>query len=149
MAGIVIKNKKATFDYEVLEKFEAGMELRGFEVKALKEKRGSLEGSHVTIRGAEAYVLNMHIPPYQAANTPKEYDPYRARRLLLTGKEIRSLSGLEARKGLTIVPLLVYNKNRRLKMEIAVVRGKKKRDKRQTLKKRDTERELRRSLKYE
>ena len=91
----------------------------------------------------------MQIPPYQPANTPKDYDPLRNRRLLLTKKEISSLLEEEKQKGLTIIPLSVYNKGRKLKLEIAVVRGKKKYDKRETIKKRDTDREIRRTLKNE
>lgn len=143
----LIQNKKVYFDYEILQKMEAGIELLGFEVKSLKAGQGSLLGAHVTVRGGEAFVINMQIPPYQPANTPKEYDPLRNRRLLLTKKEILALSGEESKKGLTIVPLSVYNKGRKVKIEIAVVRGKKKYDKRETIKKRDADRELRRSLK--
>jgi SsrA-binding protein len=143
----LIQNKKAYFNYEILEKIEAGIELLGFEVKSLKKGQGSLEGSHITVRGNEVFVVGMQIPPYQPANTPKDYDPTRNRRLLLIKKEIENLSKSEMQKGLTIVPLSVYNKGRRLKLEIAVVRGKKKYDKRESIKKRDTEREIRRSLK--
>ena len=145
----LIQNKKAYFNYEILEKTEAGIELLGFEVKSLKKGQGSLEGSHITIRGNEAFIINMQIPPYQPANTPKDYDPLRNRRLLLTKKEISSLLEEEKQKGLTIIPLSVYNKGRKLKLEIAVVRGKKKYDKRETIKKRDTDREIRRTLKNE
>lgn len=143
----LIQNKKAYFNYEILEKMEAGIELLGFEVKSLKKGQGSLEGSHITVRGKEVFVINMQIPPYQPANTPKDYDPVRNRRLLLTKKEISHLSGEENQKGLTIVPLSVYNKSRKLKLEIAIVRGKKKYDKRESIKKRDVEREIRRDLK--
>ena len=118
----------------------------GFEVKALKKSQGSLEGARVTIRGNEAFILNCNIPPYQPQNTPSDYEPERTRKLLLTKKELESLAKIEAQKGLTIVPLSVYNKGRKLKVEIAVVRGKKKFDKRETIKKRDTEREVRRSF---
>jgi SsrA-binding protein len=145
----LIQNKKAYFNYEILEKIEAGIELLGFEVKSLKKGQGSLEGSHITVRGNEVFVINMQIPPYQPANTPKDYDPNRNRRLLLTKKEISELSGEENQKGLTIVPLSVYNKDRKLKLEIAIVRGKKKYDKRETIKKRDVERDIRRTLKNE
>ena len=145
----LIQNKKASFNYEVIEKIEAGIELLGFEVKSLKKGQGSLEGSHVTVRGQEVFVINMQIPPYQPANTPKDYEPTRNRRLLLTKKEIADLAGAEGQKGLTIVPLSVYNKGRKLKLEIAIVRGKKKYDKRESIKKRDTDREIRRSLKNE
>jgi SsrA-binding protein len=142
----LISNKKAYFDYEILQKYEAGIELLGFEVKSLKVGQGSLLGAYVAVRGNEAYVLNMQIPPYQPANTPTNYDPLRTRRLLLTKKEISELSVEEGQKGLTIVPLSVYNKGRKLKVEIAVVRGKKKYDKRQAIKKRDSDREIQRSL---
>jgi SsrA-binding protein len=140
----LIQNKKAYFNYEILEKIEAGIELLGFEVKSLKKGQGSLEGSHITVRGGEVFVINMQIPPYQPANTPASYDPLRNRKLLLTKKEISELAGSEGQKGLTIVPLSVYNKGRKLKLEIAIVRGKKKYDKRETIKKRDSEREIRR-----
>lgn len=142
----LIQNKKAHFNYEILEKIDAGVELLGLEVKSIKQGQGSLEGSHITVRGNEAYLVGMNIPPYQVKNTPTDYDPLRNRRILLTKKEIEELSKKENQKGLTIVPLSVYNKGRKLKVEIAIVRGKKKFDKRETIKKRDTEREIRRSL---
>jgi SsrA-binding protein len=145
----LIQNRKAYFNYEILEKIEAGIELLGFEVKSLKKGQGSLEGSHITVRGGEVFVVNMQIPPYQPANTPKDYDPIRNRRLLVTKKEIERLSKEESQKGLTIVPISVYNKGRKVKIEIAIVRGKKKYDKRETIKKRDTDREIRRGLKNE
>jgi len=141
-----LSNRKAHFNYEILEKIEAGIELLGFEVKSLKAGRGSLEGSHVLVRGDEAFVVNMNISPYQPKNTPADYEPLRNRRLLLTKKEIEKLRGKENEKGLTIIPLSVYNKGRKLKIEIALARGKKQYDKRETIKKRDTEREIRRTL---
>lgn len=142
-----IRNKKASFDYEILEKFDAGIELFGFEVKSIKSNHGNIEGSHITVRGGEAFLLNANIPPYQTANTPKDYDPERNRRLLLTKKELSELSGLEEKKGLTIVPISMYNKGKKVKVEIAVVRGKKKFDKRETIKKKDTQRDIDRELK--
>lgn len=143
----LITNRKASFNYEILDKYTAGVELFGYEVKSLKSGSGSLEGSYVTIRGNEAFIISMFIPPYQTNNTPKEYDPNRNRRLLLTKKEIVDLDKLEKTKGLTIVPISVYNKGTRIKIDVAVVRGKKKYDKRQTLKKRDAEREIRKEHK--
>ncbi len=143
----LVQNKKVHFNYEILEKFEAGIQLRGFEVKSLKTGQGSLAGAYVIVRGNEAFVVGMHVPPYQQANTPKEYDPYRARKLLLNKKEISQLVGFEKQKGLTIVPVSVYNRGSKIKVEIGVARGKKKRDKRETIKKRDTEREIGRTLK--
>jgi len=143
----LIQNKKVRLNYEILETLEAGIELRGFEVKSLRAKHGSLDGAHVSVRGSEAYLLGAHIPPYQPGNTPKEYDPLRARRLLLHKDEIRKLLGAEKKKGLTIVPLSMYTNRRNLKIEIAIVRGKKKYDKRQAIKKRDTERDIERETK--
>lgn len=140
-------NSKARFDYELLDRFEAGMELFGYEVKSVREKRAKLEGAHVVVRGGEAFLVGATIPPYQAANAPETFDPIRPRRLLLTKKEIHELMGAEMQKGLTIVPLSLYNKNRKLKLEIAIARGKKKADKRETIKKRETDREMERILK--
>ncbi len=145
----LVHNKKAHFNYEVLETFDAGMELFGFEVKALRKGQGSLDGSHVTIRGGEAFLINAHIPPYQVSNTPKDFDTRRNRKLLLTKKEIDTLSGLESQKGLTILPISVYNKGSRIKIEIGMARSKKNYDKRETIKKRDADREARRTLKNE
>lgn len=143
----LLNNQKAHFNYEILERFQAGIEVLGHEVKSLRDKLGSLEGSYVTIRGGEAYLLNMFIPPYQVNNTEESYDPRRNRRLLLTKKEIHRLSDVEHQNGLTIVPLSVYNNNRWIKVEIAIVRGKKQFDKRETIKKRDSDREIRREIK--
>ncbi len=141
------KNRKALFDYEILEKYEAGIELFGFEVKSVRAGRMSLEGAFVIIRGGEAFLINANIPPYQPNNTEKDYDPLRNRKLLLTKKEISALAGSERNKSLTIVPVSVYNKERKIKVEIALVKGKKKFDKRETIKKRETEREIRRKMK--
>ena len=143
----LVQNKKAYFNYEIIEKIEAGIELLGFEVKSLRGSRGSLDGSYITVSGTDVFLVGAHIPPYQPSNTPTSYDPYRARRLLLTKKEIASLAGFEKEKGLTIVPISVYNKARNIKVEIGIARGKKKYDKRQTLRKRDIEREVGRKLK--
>ncbi|HEX8993716.1 MAG TPA: SsrA-binding protein SmpB [Candidatus Paceibacterota bacterium] len=143
----LIENRKARMNYEVLEEFEAGIELLGFEVKSVRGSQGKLDGSHVIVRGGEAFVVGMSVTPYQPANTPKEYDPLRTRKLLLTKEEIAKLAGIEKQKGLTIVPLSMYSKARKLKLKIAIVRGRKKYDKRQVLKKRDAEREIQRTLK--
>ena len=142
----LITNKKAGFNYEIMEKYVAGIELFGYEVKSIRKGHGSLEGSHITIRGNEAYIVGMNIPPFQANNTPKEYDQNRNRRLLLTKKEILDLGKAEKTKGLTIVPLSVYNKGRVLKVDLAVAKGKKKYDKRESIKKQDTERQVQREI---
>ncbi|MEX2013820.1 MAG: SsrA-binding protein SmpB [Parcubacteria group bacterium] len=139
-------NSKALFDYEVLERFTAGIELLGMEVKSVREGKVSLRGAFVAIRGAEAFLVGSDIPPYQPKNAPKEYDSQRARKLLLTKTELEELRKAEGTKGLTIIPLSVYNKGRFLKLDIAIARGKKKFDKRQAIKKRDVERDLKRSL---
>ena len=141
------ENRKARFDYEILEKYEAGIELLGTEVKSVRSGKMSLEGAFVIVRGGEAYLINANIPPYQPKNALKDYDPLRNRRLLLTKKEISKLASTEKNKSLTIVPILVYNKGRKIKIEIAEVKGKKKRDKRETIKKRETDREIRREYK--
>lgn len=143
----LIENKKAHFNYEIMERYEAGIELLGIEVKAIRAKHGSLEGAHVTVRGGEAYLIGMTINPYQPNNTPKGYEATKNRRLLLTKKEIAFLANAEAKKGLTIVPISVYNKQRKLKVEIAVVVKKKTHDKRETLKKRESERDVMREIK--
>lgn len=142
-----ILNKKATFDFEILERYEAGLELLGYEVKALRAKRGSLEGARVLVRGDEAYLVGATVPPYQSGNVPESYDPRRTRRLLLTKRELATLVGLEAQKGLTLVPISVYNKNGKLKLEVGVARGKKKTDKRAVIQRRETNREIERTLK--
>lgn len=142
-----ITNKKARFNFEILETFEAGLVLSGHEVKAVRAGRGKLEGAHVVIRGGEAYLVGASISHYQEANEPKNYDQERARKLLLSKKELALLEAKGEQAGLTIVPLKLYNNNRKIKLEIALVRGKKKHDKRQTLKERDSKRAIERILK--
>lgn len=141
------ENRKARFDYEMLEKYEAGIELLGSEVKSVRGGTMSLEGAFIIVRGGEAYLINSNIPPYQPKNAPKDYDPLRNRRILLTKKEIAELSVSGKNKSLTIVPVSVYNKGRKIKVEIALVKGKKKFDKRESIKSRDIDRELRRAQK--
>jgi SsrA-binding protein len=143
----LVDYKKARFNYEILESFEAGIELFGHEVKSLKKGQGSLDGSHVIVRGGEAYAMNVFVPPYQEKNTPKGYDPRRNRRLLLTRKEIQRLATLEEGRGLTIVPISIYNKGPLVKVSVAVVRGKKQHDKRRTTQAREVDREIRRAMK--
>ena len=142
-----LENTKARFDYEVLERYDAGIELFGFEVKSVRNGRGSITGAHIIVRGGEAFIVGMRIDPYQPGNTDPAYDPDRTRKLLLTKKEILELEEQDAKKGLTLVPLTLYNKNAKVKLGFAVARGKKKFDKRETIKKRDTDRDLRRLMK--
>ncbi|HEY1037737.1 MAG TPA: SsrA-binding protein SmpB [Candidatus Paceibacterota bacterium] len=142
-----IHNKKAFFSYEVQETLEAGIELFGHEVKSVKEGSGSLEGAYVQIKGGEAFLANARISPFQQLNTPKGYDQNRPRKLLLHKKEISKLSHIEAGKGQTIIPISLYNSAGRVKVEIAVAKGKKLHDKRESIKKRETAREIRREMK--
>jgi SsrA-binding protein len=147
MSKVFAKNKRAYFDYEILEKYEAGIELLGFEVKSIKTGHISLKGSFVIIKDSEAFLLNVYIPPYQAKNTPKSYDPSRTRKLLLKKSEIKSLIGKQKQKGLTLVPLKAYNKRGKIKIEIGLAKSKKKFDKREKIKRREFEREKERALK--
>ncbi|MDO8560973.1 MAG: SsrA-binding protein SmpB [bacterium] len=140
-------NKRALFDYEVLEKYEAGIELFGFEVKAIKNGRVNLAGSYVVIKGSEAWLINASIPPYQAKNTPANYDPDRSRKLLLHKSEIKELIGKTAEKGLTLVPIRVYDKKSRIKIELALARHKQGRDKRQAIREREDARKIERAIK--
>lgn len=143
----LIENKKALLKYIPLQSFQAGIELTGSEVKALRAKTGSLEGARVVVRGGEAFIVGMTIPPYQAANMEKEYDPERPRRLLLKKAEIAALADADGKKGLTTVPFEVYTNKRNLKARVVIVRGKGKTDRREELKKRDALRETARLLK--
>jgi SsrA-binding protein len=140
------ENRKAKFNYEILDKYEGGLELLGTEVKSVRGGRMSLEGAFVIVRGGEAYLINANIPPYQPKNAPKDYDPLRNRKILLTKKELSELAGADKNKSLTIVPLSVYNKGKKVKLEFALVKGKKTYDKRENIKKRETDREIRREL---
>lgn len=144
---VLIDNRKAHFNYEVMDKYEAGIELFGYEVKSVKGGRAILAGSFAVVRGGEVFLMNMQIPPYQVGNTPVGYDPTRTRRLLLSKKEIHELADEDKKKGLTLVPLSLYSKGRLIKVELGVVKGKKEFDKRETIKKRDTDREIRREYK--
>ena len=142
-----IDNRKAHFNYSVEETFEAGIELYGFEVKAIKGGQGTMSSAFCIVRGGEAYILNLHIPPYQPHNVDPAYDPDRTRKLLLSKKEIKKLADKDDTKGLTLIPLSLYSKGRYIKVSIAVARGKKVFDKRETIKKRESDREISREYK--
>lgn len=141
------KNKKAYFDYEILEKFEAGIVLIGQEVKSIKAGRISLAGSFVVLRNGEVFLIGANVPAWQPKNAPPDYNPERSRKLLLKKSEIKSLIGKSKQKGLTSIPLRVYTKRGKIKLEFAIVKGKKKVDKRETIKKREVERKIRQVLK--
>ena len=140
----ILENKKAYFDYEILDKFEAGVELLGHEVKSVKSGRGSIIGSYIKILNDEAYILGMKIDEYQQNDALNLIDRERTRKLLLNKTELKKLKKYTDEKGLTIVPLSLYIKNRWIKASIGVGRGKKHSDKRETIKKRDNDRALRR-----
>ena len=149
MSAKFAENRKAHFNYEILEKITAGIELLGFEVKAIKAGQMSLDGAYVVIRGNEAFLIGTSITPLQPKNIPASfnYDERRNRKLLLTKKEINYLSGKEKQNGLTIVALSVYNIGRKIKVELGLAKGKKKSDKRESIKKRESDREIDRTLK--
>jgi len=140
-------NRKAGFDYEILEKFQAGLVLNGQEVKSIKSGRIQLAGSYVVTRGDELFLLGATIPPYQPNNAPRDYNPERSRKLLLNKKEIKYLLGKVNERGLTLVPLRVYTMGAKIKLEFGLGKGKREFDKREKIKKRDTDREIERALK--
>ena len=142
----LVDNKKLHLTCVITDTHEAGLELFGFEVKALRNKMGSLEGAKVIVRGGEVFMVGVYIPAYQPANTDKSYDPYRTRRLLFKKKEIIDLYGLEQSKTLTLAPLSLYSKNNLIKCEVAVCKKKDSRDKREDIKKDIARRELRGSI---
>ncbi len=144
---VVVKNKKAYFNYHILEKMEAGMVLSGQEVKSIKAGRASLSSAYVVIKKGEAYLVNCNIPPYQPKNAPSNYNPTADRKLLLNKKEINYLIGKTGEKGITLVPLSIYTKNNLLKLEIGLGKGKRKKDKREDLKKKDIDKRLKQIIK--
>lgn len=139
-------NKRAKFDYELMETIEAGLELLGYEVKSVKAGNMSLKGAFITIHDNEALLTNATIPPWQPKNTPDSYDPARSRRLLLKKSELKALIGSKQAQGLTIVPIRAYTKHGRVKLEIALARGKKKHEKKEQKRESDIKRDVERLL---
>jgi SsrA-binding protein len=144
---ILAEQKRAYYDYEILEKYEAGIQLTGFETKAVRSGKMNLSGAYALIRGGEAWLLNATIAPYQPSNALENYDPNRTRKLLLKKAEIKELLGKLQQKGLTLLALKAYTKGHRIKIELGLARGKRIRDKRQAIKKREAKREIERTLK--
>lgn len=143
---IIVVNKKASFKYHLTDRFEAGIVLTGSEVKSLRDKKANLTDSYAIIDKGEAWLLNAHISPYgHAFHT--NHEPKRPRKLLLHKKEIRKLTGHLAEKGLTLVPVKMYFKNGRAKVELALAKGKKLFDKREAIKERESRRSLERTFK--
>ena len=143
---LLADNRKARFDYEILESFETGMVLLGTEVKAIREGRVNLRDSYAVVEKGELFALNIHISPYSHRGYA-DHEPMRKRKLLLHKQEIRKLIGRTVEKGLTLVPLRMYFKNGKVKMAIGLARGKKSPDKRDTIKKREADRETRAAVK--
>lgn len=139
---IVQKNRKAFYDFEILEKYEAGMVLRGSEVKSIREGHVSIHEAHARVKGEEVWVINLDISTYKNAG-PLNHEPKRARKLLLKKREIQKIAGKLSQRGLTLIPLSLYFKNGLAKLEIGLAQPKKKWDKRETIKKRESDRELR------
>jgi len=143
---IFSENKKGLFDYNILEKFEAGMVLFGQEVKSIKTGHINLAGGYVVIRGQEPFLVGVKVPPYQPKNVGADYGEERPRKLLLNKKEIDYLGGKLNQKGFSLIPLKIYEKNGRIKLEFGLAKGKKKYDKKEKIKKRDVDREVAREL---
>jgi len=145
--GIFIEIRKARFNYEIEDTYDAGIKLMGSEVKSIKNGKGNINSAFCIVRGGEAFIVGMSIPPYQPNNTSPGYDESRTRKLLLSKKEIKKLGEKDDIKGLTLVPISVYSKGPYIKISIAIARGKRTYDKRETIKKRDVDREIRREYK--
>ncbi|MCU0580247.1 MAG: SsrA-binding protein SmpB [Desulfobacterota bacterium] len=142
---IVCTNRKARHDYHVEEVIETGIVLTGPEVKSLRLGRANLKDSYAQVKGGEIFLLQTHISPYE--NAPlAEQQPTRMRKLMLHGREIKRLMGKVQEKGLTLVPLKLYFRNGKVKVELALVKGKKQYDKRETIRKRDEERDMQRAI---
>lgn len=142
----VTDNKRARFDYELLESFEVGIVLTGHEVRSVRSGHVNLSGAHAIVRDGEVYIVGLEIPSFQPGNVPEGYTPGRTKKLLLSKKETARIAA-KLQEGLTLVPVKLYAKKRFLKLEVALARGKKKKDKRETIKKRESDIEIRRSLK--
>ncbi len=143
---IIAENRKARYDYHIDEEFEAGMCLKGTEVKSLRQGRANLKDSYARIKNGEVFVHQMHISPYPFAYYDN-HDPLRPRKLLLHKREIKRLYGKVNEKGLTLIPLRMYFKNGKAKISIALARGKRKYDKREAIRRRDEKREMERTRK--
>lgn len=141
----IATNRRARFEYEVLERVEAGLVLVGPEVKSLRAGKANLSDAYAIVRRGEAWLLHCHISPYDPASR-ENADPQRERKLLLHRREIQRLSGKLAERGLTLVPLKLYFKNGRAKVELALARGKRRHDKRQTIRERESQRDLARRM---
>lgn len=145
---IITKNKKATFDYFIEDTYEAGIELFGTEVKSIRGGKVNIKESHIDIRDGEAFIYGMHISPYEAGNIFNK-DPLRTRKLLLHKSEIRKLIGLKQQQGYTLVPLSLYFSRSKVKVEVALAKGKKNYDKRHDIAKKDATRRMDRAIRQD
>ena len=143
---IVSTNKKARFNYEIIEKIEAGISLKGTEVKSVRNKNVSIGESYAQIKNNEVFLHNLHISPYEQGNR-ENHDPIRVRKLLLHKHQIKKLNGMLSQKGLTLIPLRIYFKKNRAKVEVGLAKGKKRYDKREILRRKDMERDMKREIK--
>jgi len=143
---ILAINKRAGFDYEILQKLEGGLVLFGQEVKSIKSGHMSLKGAFVTSKGSELFLTNSNVPAYQPKNTPENYDATRPRKVLLHKQEAKALLGKISQRGLTLVPIKVYSIHGLIKLEFGVGKGKKKVDKREDIKKREDKLRIARAL---
>ncbi len=141
----IATNKKARFEYELMESFEAGIVLTGTEIKSARDSKASLQDSYAAVDGGEIFLYNMYIAPYEPANR-FNHEPRRKRKLLLSKSEIRRIAGKMTGSALTVIPTRAYLKGGKAKVEIALARGKRKYDKREAIKKRELDREARRSF---
>ena len=144
---LLTDNRQARFRYEILETYEAGIELKGTEVKSIIAGRANLQDAYALVRGGEVWLFNAHISPFQQASQYYNHEPRRDRKLLLHRKEINKLVGKIEQKGLTLVPLKMYMSNNKVKVALGLARGKKLHDKREDVKRRDDQRDMRRALK--
>lgn len=145
MKNVVSTNKKAYHDYSIEETYEAGISLLGTEVKSMREGRVNLKDSYAIIKGNEVFLFNCHVSPYSHGNL-QNHDPLRTRKLLLHRREIDKLWGKLSQKGFTLIPLRIYFKRGKVKVEIGLVRGKRKYEKREALKEKEAQREIQRHL---
>lgn len=146
MEKVIVTNRKALYDYQIQDKYEAGITLLGTEVKSLRDGRANLKDSYAIIKDGEVFLLNCHISPYSHGNL-QNHDPLRTRKLLLHKKEIEKLQGKITQQGLTLIPLKIYFKNGRAKVEIGIAKGKRQYEKRDSIKEKEAKREIERHLK--
>ena len=143
---VIAENRRARHDYEIVERFEAGVELRGSEVKSLRGGTGNIAEAYAQIIEGEAWIQNMHVPEYPQAGPHQNHEPRRKRKLLLKAREIERMRKKVAEKGLTLVPLKLYFSGAWVKIELGIARGRKRHDKRQALKERQDQRDVQRAL---